>query len=107
MYSVLQINNQKYLHLVGCNYKIILTMHGYMNIRFVLSSELGLMKGCVLCFIQTHLDAAVAGITRVTFLPLYGARVWKLGLLGTAVGFQADNLTSFYGAGKLIDRRRR
>jgi len=33
--SLLEINNQKYLHLVGCNYKIILTMHGHTNIKFL------------------------------------------------------------------------
>jgi len=78
-------------------------MHGHTNIRFVLSSQLGLMKGCMLCFIQAHLGAAAAGITRVTFLPLYGAIEWILGPLGTAVGFQAENLTSVCGAVKLID----
>jgi hypothetical protein len=65
------------------------------------------MKGCMLCFIQAHLGAAAAGITRITFLLLYGASVWMLGPLGTAVRFQAENMTSIYGAVKLIDLRRR
>jgi hypothetical protein len=66
--------------------------------RFVLSSQLGLMKGCMLCFIQANLSAAAAGITRVT-----GASVRMLGPLGTAVGLQAENMTSVYGAVKLIE----
>jgi len=54
-------------------------------------------------FYTGPLGAASGGIAIVTFLPLYGANVWMLGLLGTAVGFQADNLTSVYGTVKLID----
>jgi hypothetical protein len=69
-----------------------------VNQTIFLSSQLGLMKGCMLCFIQAHLGAAAAEITRVTFLPLYGASVWMLGPLG-----KAENATSIYGAVKLID----
>jgi hypothetical protein len=53
-------------------------------------------------FYTCPLCTAAAGITRVTFLPLCGASVWMLGPLGTAVGFQAENMTSAYGAVKLI-----
>jgi hypothetical protein len=70
---------------------------------FVLSSQLGLKKGCMLCFIQAHLGAAAVEITRVTFLPLYGASVWILGPLGMAFGFQTANMTSIYGAVRLTD----
>jgi len=28
-------NNKKYLHIFGYNYKIILTMHGHMNIKSI------------------------------------------------------------------------
>jgi hypothetical protein len=68
------------------------------NQTICLSSQLGLMKGCMLCFIQVHLGDAAAGITRVS-----GANVWMLGPLGTAVGYQAENMTSVYGAVKLIE----
>jgi len=54
-------------------------------------------------FYTYPLCAAATGITRVTFLPLYGASVWMLGPLGTAVGFQAENMTSVYEAVELID----
>ena len=35
MYSFLEINNQKQLDLVGFNYKIILTMHRHVDIKFL------------------------------------------------------------------------
>jgi hypothetical protein len=57
----------------------------------------------MLWFIQALLGAAAVEITRVTFLPLYGASVWILGPLGRAVGFQTESMTSVYGDVRPID----